>query len=79
VTVTAYEDHVEGLMHEEPDGSGQFVHAVLRPCVRILPECDASLAASLHQRAHAMCFIARSVSFPIHCEPSVSIDHSIPE
>jgi organic hydroperoxide reductase OsmC/OhrA len=26
----------------------------------------------LHERAHALCFIARSVNFPVTCQPTIS-------
>jgi organic hydroperoxide reductase OsmC/OhrA len=74
VVVTAYEDRAEGLMLEGSDGSGRFTRVLLRPTVRIRSGSDADLAASLHEKAHAMCFIARSVNFPVECESSVSID-----
>jgi organic hydroperoxide reductase OsmC/OhrA len=74
VVVTAYEDRAEGVMREGADGSGRFARVVLRPAVRIRSGSDADLAVSLHEKAHAMCFIARSVAFPVECEPSVSID-----
>jgi organic hydroperoxide reductase OsmC/OhrA len=74
VIVTAYEDRAEGLMTEGANGSGQFSRVVLRPTVRIRPGSDAELAASLHKKAHEMCFIARSVAFPVECEPTISTD-----
>jgi organic hydroperoxide reductase OsmC/OhrA len=61
-------------MREQADGSGRFLRVILRPDVRLKPGSDIQLAQSLHVKAHAMCFIARSVAFPIECEPAVSID-----
>ncbi len=71
VVVLAYEDAAEGTLVEEVDGGGQFAAAVLRPRVTLAPGADAALAGSLHGRAHAMCFIARSVRFPVTVEPVV--------
>ena len=65
VVVTAYEDHAEGVMELNPDGSAQFVRVTLRPRVSITAESDAAAAERLHERASAMCFIARSVNFPV--------------
>jgi organic hydroperoxide reductase OsmC/OhrA len=65
VIVTAYEDEAEGVMAEEADGAGQFVSITLRPRVRLAPGSDAAKAAVLHEKAHAMCFIARSLNFPV--------------
>jgi organic hydroperoxide reductase OsmC/OhrA len=31
---------------------------------------DLELAATLHQKVHAFCFIARSVNFPVSYEPT---------
>ena len=69
VVVTAYEDHAEGVMELNPDGSAQFVRVTLRPHVSITAESDAAAAERLHERASAMCFIARSVNFPVDHEP----------
>ena len=71
VIVTAYEDHPEGIMAEEPGGSGRFTRVVLRPRVTISAGSDADLARSLHAQAHAMCFIANSVRCPVLNEPTI--------
>ena len=71
VTVTSYEDAAEGCMAEEPDGAGQFVSVVLRPRVAIAIGSDAAKAEALHQVAHRMCFIARSVNFPVEHRPTI--------
>ncbi len=69
VVVTAYEDAAEGVMTEQADGAGQFVEVVLRPRVALAGASDAGAIAALHERAHAMCFIARSVNFPVRVLP----------
>ncbi len=74
VNVIAYEDHPEGMLAEEANGAGQFTRVVLRPKVTITAASDPKLAVSLHEKAHAMCFIARSVRFPVACEPTVEIE-----
>ena len=71
VVVTAYEDAAEGEMQEAPDGGGAFVRAVLRPRVTIAAGSDEARARALHHEAHAKCFIARSVNFPVECEPEI--------
>jgi len=71
VVVTAYEDHAEGRMIEEAGGAGQFVAVVLRPRVTISATSSEARAAELHAQAHAMCFIARSVNFPVTHEPVI--------
>jgi organic hydroperoxide reductase OsmC/OhrA len=68
INVTAYEDRASGSMTEAEDGSGQFSLVVLRPRVTIGAESDAEKALQLHEEAHAMCFIANSVRFPVRHE-----------
>ena len=71
VVVEAYVDVATGLMEETADGSGQFVEVMLRPKVTIAPGGDRLMAIALHEAAHAKCFIARSVNFPVHCTPAI--------
>lgn len=71
VVVTAYEDAAEGVMIEEASGAGQFTSVTLRPVVTIAETSDAAKALALHHDAHAMCFIARSVNFPVGCVPVI--------
>lgn len=72
IVVLAYEDKAEGFMVEEPSGAGQFTEAVLKPRVTIAAESDVAMAHALHHKAHEMCFIARSVNFPVSNEPVIS-------
>ena len=68
--VESYRDEATATMEMNPDGSGQFSGALLRPQVTISKGDPAQLDA-LHHAAHAKCFIARSLNFPIACEGSV--------
>jgi organic hydroperoxide reductase OsmC/OhrA len=63
--VEAYEDDAEGEM----DGV-RFVRVTLHPRVewRGGPPPDA-LVAALHERAHAACFVANSVTCPVEVAP----------
>jgi len=72
VVVTAYEDHAEAVMVEDPDGGGRFTGAVLRPSVTISATSDLARARALHADAHAKCFIANSVRFPVEVEPTIT-------
>lgn len=74
VVVTAYEDAAEGLMVEEPNGAGKFSSVTLRPHVTISANSDEAKAMELHHQAHDMCFIARSVNFPVVNEPTIIRD-----
>jgi organic hydroperoxide reductase OsmC/OhrA len=65
ISVIAYRDQAEGIMAEDVSGSGRFVRVILRPSVTIAAGGDTALAMALHAEAHAKCFIANSVGFPV--------------
>lgn len=69
VVVTGYRDDAEGTLRVNADGSGEFVDALLRPEVTLADESQRALADSLHAKARDVCFIARSVAFPVRHEP----------
>ncbi len=71
VVVTAYEDTAEGTMRANPDGSGEFTSVTLRPRIAIAPGSDPETAERLHEKANAMCFVARSVNFPVRHEAEI--------
>lgn len=73
VVVTQYIDEAEGNMTENQDGSGQFTTVTLRPRVRVTDASMVEKALSLHQRANEMCFIARSVKFPVEHDPEITV------
>jgi organic hydroperoxide reductase OsmC/OhrA len=68
IVIEAYVDEANGVMEESDDGGGQFVEVILRPKVRLAPGSDQAKAHALHHEAHAKCFIARSMNFPVRCE-----------
>ena len=70
--VFGYIDHAEGVMEEAADGSGCFKRVILRPQVTVAAGSDMAKARELHDAAHAKCFIARSVNFPLEHEPEIS-------
>jgi organic hydroperoxide reductase OsmC/OhrA len=61
-------------MLEHEDGSGEFTRALLCPRVTIKDPEQRTRALELHARAHALCFIARSVNFPVEHEPTILIE-----
>lgn len=69
IVVTAYHDDAVGTMRQVGDG-GAFTSVTLRPVVTISAG-DPELARSIHAEASANCFIASSVNFPVHHEPSI--------
>ncbi|TAM06075.1 MAG: OsmC family peroxiredoxin [Paraburkholderia sp.] len=70
IRVLAYADEAEGTMLDTPD-EGRFTQIVLRPRVTLRPGDDRELAEQLHHTAHAKCYVANSVNFPILCEPTI--------
>ena len=72
VVVVDYTDFAEGQMSENADGSGQFDEVTLRPRVVVAHSAMIETAQALHAEANRMCFIARSVNFPVHHEAEVS-------
>lgn len=69
VVVTAYEDATIGTMIEHGDGAGEFTNVTLHPRITLADPAQRELADSLHEEAHRLCFIARSVNFPVQVEP----------
>ncbi|MCU1632013.1 MAG: peroxiredoxin [Micrococcaceae bacterium] len=72
VIVTAYTDTPTGTMRLNRDGSGEFTGIVLRPHVEVDDAGQVALADSLHAEANRLCFIARSISFPVLHQPTAS-------
>lgn len=70
VVVTEYKDNATGTMKENPDGSGQFTEVTLRPMVKVKDASMIEKANHLHEKASQLCFIARSVNFPVHHVPT---------
>ncbi|KZX22221.1 OsmC family protein [Rathayibacter tanaceti] len=68
VVVTEYTDDAIGRMQQEGEG-GQFTSVTLRPRVTVAEASTVDLAQSLHAEASRLCFIARSVNFPVAHEP----------
>lgn len=71
VTVLDYRDSASGVLEEGKDGSGEFVRVTLRPTVKVSAGDDRTRAFALHNEAHRLCFIARSVRFPVDIVPEI--------
>jgi len=69
VVVTDYRDEATGLMRLNRDGSGQFESVTLHPRVVVADPAHVELAEQLHREANQVCFIARSVNFPVLHDP----------
>lgn len=74
IVVMNYHDEAVGIMDENNDGSGQFSEITLFPSVMVADASMVDKAMALHKEAHAMCFIARSVNFQIHHQPTILVN-----
>jgi organic hydroperoxide reductase OsmC/OhrA len=70
IEVIAYEDQASGIMALK-DGRVRFVEVTLAPKITI-GAGDLERAKDLHAQAHAECFIANSVNFPVLNKPTVT-------
>lgn len=65
IIVTEYHDEAKGIMEEQNDGGGSFKSVTLHPMVTITDPEKIEKAMQLHSEANKLCFIARSVNFPV--------------
>lgn len=70
VVVTTYEDSPLGIGEVAKGGAGRFISAILRPRITVYAGTDIETATAIHHRIHEVCFIARSVNFPVTYEPT---------
>lgn len=73
VVVTAYSDAATGTMREDGASGGAFTEVLLRPVVTVASADMVDAAMAAHARANELCFIARSVNFPVRHEPTILI------
>ncbi|HEY2018880.1 MAG TPA: OsmC family protein [Bryobacteraceae bacterium] len=72
IVIKAYTDDATGEMAEHKDGSGEFTRVVLHPQMEITDAGRIAEATEIHERAHGMCALARSMNFPVDAEPVVT-------
>ncbi len=72
IEIVEYQDSATGTMAHHADGSGEFTNVTLRPRMTITDAARIEEATALHSKAHHMCFIARSMNFPVMHEPVVT-------
>jgi organic hydroperoxide reductase OsmC/OhrA len=65
IVVLGYTDAPVGTMIEYEDGSGEFTSVTLQPHLILQDLRRKDELPQLHTRAHSLCFIARSVNFPV--------------
>ncbi len=73
IVVTAYRCAPTGVMVEDAARGGWFERVTLAPTVTLAAGSDADKARDLHAAAHAKCFIANSVNFPVDCVPTIVV------
>ena len=74
IVVTGYEDNPEGVGEVGRGGAGRFVSATLRPRITVKAGADLIAAEAIHHRIHEVCFIARSVNFPVSYAPEFVVE-----
>ncbi|PWG61216.1 OsmC family protein [Spiribacter halobius] len=72
ITVESYVDHAEGTLRLGGE-ENRFSEVVLHPEVVIREASRTDSALALHEAAHHECFIARSMNFPVRCEPRIRV------
>jgi organic hydroperoxide reductase OsmC/OhrA len=72
IVVTEYSDEATGEMVEHADGSGDFVRVTLQPRMVITDAARMDDAMALHHRAGELCFLARSMKFPVEHAPVIT-------
>ena len=75
LVVTAYSDTPQGLGEVGHGGAGRFLSAELRPHVVLKAPADLAKAEEIHHRIHEVCFIARSVNFPVTYAPIFTLEN----
>lgn len=73
IVVTAYDDAPVGLGEVLKNGAGKFNAAVLRPHITMKEGADLAVAHEIHHRIQEVCFITRSVNFPVRYEPTFNL------
>jgi organic hydroperoxide reductase OsmC/OhrA len=73
IVVTDYQDSPIGAAEGRAGGSQRFASVTLRPRITVKPGADLDRARAIHHEIHEVCFIARSVNFPVHIEPEFSV------
>ncbi|MFC6326740.1 OsmC family protein [Microbacterium koreense] len=73
VVVVDYADDASGVMALDGSGGGAFREVVLRPRVTVADASMVEAASAAHAQAHAWCFIANSVNFPVRHDATIVV------
>lgn len=74
VIVTDYADNAMGTMTETANGGGHFTEVTLYPTVTVKEPSMIDKANELHKKANELCFIANSINFPVHHQPTCIVE-----
>lgn len=70
IPVLRYEDRATGTLGLGAGGKMSMQEVVLHPSVTISAGFNLADLAAIHEKAHANCFMANSVNFPVRFVPS---------
>ncbi|MCW3108279.1 MAG: OsmC family peroxiredoxin [Segetibacter sp.] len=73
VVVVDYVDNATGTMTETTNGGGYFTEVTLSPIVTVAEQSMIDKADELHKKANELCFISKSVNFPVYHKPTCKI------
>ncbi len=73
IVVMDYRDDPVGHGESMPDGAGRFVGATLRPRIMVQKGADLARAEAIHHEIAEVCFIARSVAFPVRYDATYEV------
>ncbi|MCZ7675297.1 MAG: hypothetical protein M5U35_04680 [Roseovarius sp.] len=68
IRVQAYRDDPVAVGETLASGAGRFLRATLRPEIAVPAGTDLAGADAIHHEIGKVCFIARSVNFPVSHE-----------
>lgn len=66
VIVVDYMDNPTGTLEVDETGAGQMKEVTLNPVATVTHASMTDKLEDLHNQANKLCFIARSVNFPVH-------------
>ncbi len=73
IILTDYIDNATAIMEEAADGGGKFTEITLHPIVTVTDSSMIEKANELHTKANELCFVANSLNFPVHHNPTCQI------
>ncbi len=71
IGIIAYTDRATGILGVGATGKMSMQAVTLRPRVTVARGSNVADALATHQKAHAYCFMANSVNFPVTNEPEI--------